>query len=249
MNSEPELILPDWPAPQNVRAVCTTRLGGVSLPPWDSLNLGVHVEDEPGHVQTNRQRVADRLGLASNSFGWLSQVHGTEVATLPAEGVPEADGSITDRPGQVCAILTADCLPVLFCNRSGTRVAAAHAGWRGLCSGILEKVAAGFDEPASELLAWLGPAIGPEHFEVGPEVREAFIGYDSRAAGAFSEHGARPGHFMADIYRLGRQRLESAGIEAVFFNSFCTVADSRRFYSYRRDGQTGRMASLIWLES
>ncbi|MBW7473109.1 peptidoglycan editing factor PgeF [Marinobacter sp. F4218] len=248
MNTEPELIWPEWPAPTKVRAVCTTRQGGESLPPWDSLNLGTHVEDDPHHVEANRRRVADRLSLSTGAFGWLSQVHGTDVVTLPAEGVPVADASVTARPGQVCAILTADCLPVLLCNRAGTRVAAAHAGWRGLCNGVLERVVRCFDEPATELMAWLGPAIGSEHFEVGPEVREAFIARNAGAADAFSQQGARPGHFMADIYRLTRQRLESVGVDAIYGNPLCTVSDSNRFYSYRRDGRTGRMATLIWLD-
>lgn len=249
MTSEPGLILPEWPSPARVRAACTTRLGGVSLPPWDSLNLGMHVDDDARHVEVNRQRVADQLALDASSFGWLSQVHGTDLATLPADGVPVADASTTETPGQVCAILTADCLPVLFCDRAGTRVAAAHAGWRGLCNGVLENVVAAFGGSAGDVMVWLGPAIGPRHFEVGPEVREAFIGREPQAAGAFSENGARPGHFMADIYSLARQRLESAGVDAVFGEPLCTVSDSQRFFSYRRDGQTGRMATMIWLDS
>lgn len=249
MTSELDLILPEWPAPARVRAVSTTRQGGVSLPPWNTLNLGAHVEDDPRHVEANRSRVASELGVASEALGWLSQVHGTDMVTLPAKGVPEADAATTDVPGQVCAILTADCLPVLFCNRSGSRVAAAHAGWRGLCHGVLEAVVTAFREPASDLMAWLGPAIGAEHFEVGPEVREAFMTHDPRAADAFSRRGARPGHYLADIYSLARQRLGAAGVHAVFGEPLCTFSDSRRFYSYRRDGKTGRMASLIWIDS
>lgn len=249
MNSELELVLPEWSAPASVRAACTTRQGGVSLPPWNSLNLGLHVDDDPGHVEINRQRVASRLGIASESIGWLSQVHGTDLVTLPIDGVPSADAATTEQPGQVCAILTADCLPVLFCNRTGTQVAAAHAGWRGLCNGVLEKAVQSFAVPAPEVMAWLGPAIGPRHFEVGPEVREAFMARHSSAAEAFSGHGARPGHFMADIYRLAWQRLEAAGVSAIFSSPLCTVSDAQRFYSYRRDGRTGRMASFIWLDA
>lgn len=248
MSSKLPLIQPEWPAPANVRAACTTRMGGVSKPPWDSLNLGGHVGDVPQHVGVNRKRLADRLALDPGSIGWLSQVHGTGVTELPAEAMPVADASVTDRPGEVCAILTADCLPVLFCNRDGTRVAAAHAGWRGLCDGVLEAVVSRFGASGSDVMAWLGPAIGPRHFEVGPEVREAFVVKNGCASDAFSADGARPGHFMADIYRLARQRLEAAGVHEIYGGTLCTVSDPGRFYSYRRDGRTGRMASLIWLD-
>jgi len=249
MISEQDLILPDWPAPGRVRAVSTTRRGGFSQPPWESLNLGGHVEDDPEHVATNRQRLADTLGLDPASVGWLSQVHGTGLVTLPAEGVPEADAAWTDQVQQVCAILTADCLPVVFCDRAGTQVAAAHAGWRGLCNGVLEQVVDSFQVPAAEILAWLGPAIGPGEFEVGHEVRDAFLAIDPHASEAFSSEGARPGHFMADIYRLARQRLEAAGVSSIYGGDLCTVSDPNRFYSYRRDGRTGRMATLVWLDS
>lgn len=248
MTSELDLIRPDWPAPDRVRAASTTRLGGVSQPPWHSLNLGTHVTDNPQHVTENRARLAGELALEQGAFGWLSQVHGTDLVTLPVDGIPEADASTTTQAGQVCAILTADCLPVLLCDRAGTQVAAAHAGWRGLCAGILEQVIASFAAPAAEIIAWLGPAIGPGQFEVGPEVRDAFMVADARAAEAFSASGARPGHFMADIYCLARQRLEKAGVTAVYGGDLCTASDPQRFYSYRRDGQTGRMATLIWLE-
>ncbi len=248
MISELDLIRPDWPAPDRVRAASTTRLGGVSKPPWHSLNLGIHVQDDAQHVTENRARLASELALEQGVFGWLSQVHGTDLVTLPVDGIPEADASTTTQAGQVCAILTADCLPVLLCDRAGTQVAAAHAGWRGLCAGILEQVIASFAAPAAEIIAWLGPAIGPGQFEVGPEVRDAFMVADARAAEAFSASGARPGHFMADIYCLARQRLENTGVTAVYGGDLCTASDPQRFYSYRRDGQTGRMATLIWLE-
>lgn len=247
VSSEPRLIRPEWPAPANVRAISTTRAGGVSGAPWDSLNLGSHVGDDADHVRENRRRLARALQLEDDAIAWLSQVHGTGLVRLPAPGVPEADAALADQPGQVCAIMTADCLPVLFCNRSGTRVAAAHGGWRGLCDGVLEAVVAGFEEPAGELLAWLGPAIGPGHFEVGPEVRAAFVAQDARADAAFSAQGARPGHCMANIYELARLRLAAAGVTQIYGGSLCTVSDPERFYSYRRDGQTGRMACLIWL--
>ena len=248
MTSELDLIRPDWPAPDRVRAASTTRLGGVSQPPWHSLNLGAHVRDNPQHVTENRARLANELSPEPAAFGWLSQVHGIGLVTLPVDGIPEADASTTTETGQVCAILTADCLPVLLCDRAGTQVAAAHAGWRGLCAGILEQVVASFTAPSAEIIAWLGPAIGPVHFEVGSEVRDAFMEADDRASEAFSTSGARSEHFMADIYCLARQRLETAGVSAVYGGDLCTVSDPQRFYSYRRDGQTGRMATLIWLE-
>lgn len=249
MSSELPLLVPDWPASGRIRAVCTTRVGGVSRKPWDSLNLGDHVGDSPEHVLANRQRLAERLELNAEAFGWLSQVHGTDVVNLPVRNVPVADASTTRIPGQVCVILTADCLPVLFCNRSGTQVAAAHAGWRGLCAGILEKTVSRFEEPGDDILAWLGPAIGPASFEVGPEVRGEFVARDPASAEAFSVEGARPGYFMADIYQLARQRLRALGVTAVYGGGECTLSDSERFFSYRRDGNTGRMASLIWLEA
>ncbi len=247
MNSEIPLIKPDWPAPGRVRAVCSTRLGGVSEAPWDSLNLGSHVGDDPARVQENRQRLATMAGIGPGDIGWLEQVHGTEVASLPVNGVPRADASYTLQAGQACVIMTADCLPVLLCDESGTRVGAAHAGWRSLCGGVLEALVDDMGGKPTELMAWLGPAIGPEHFEVGPEVREAFLRHDPAAASAFSKEGARAGHFMADIYLLARQRLAECGVRQVYGGDFCTVSEPQRFFSYRRDGQTGRMASLIWM--
>lgn len=247
--SELSLIRPDWPAPPNIRAVCTTRLGGVSQPPWASLNLGDHVGDVPDHVRDNRIKLADACGLSVDTFGWLNQVHGTEVVSLSDERarvVPEADASFTRAVGTACSILTADCLPVILCDQNGTTVAAAHAGWRSLCGGVLENLVAGMDLPGNTLLAWLGPAIGPQAFEVGPEVKAAFVAHNPQADIAFSSLGAREGHYMADIYLLARQRLERLGIKQIYGGDFCTVTDSQRFYSYRRDGQTGRMATVIW---
>lgn len=249
MISDQDLIVPDWPAPDGVRAVSTTRRGGVSQPPWASLNLGSHVDDDPECVARNRQHLAATLGLESASVGWLAQVHGTGLVELPADGVPEADAATTVRAGQVCAILTADCLPVLFCDQAGTQVAAAHAGWRGLCNGVLEHVVSRFHSPAGDILAWLGPAIGPRAFEVGPEVRDAFLAEDPHASEAFSSAGARPGHCMANIYLLARRRLEQAGVSRIYGGDLCTVSDPDRFFSYRRDGRTGRLATLVWLSS
>ena len=249
MPTERSFLQPDWPAPAGVRALSTTRLDGTSEGPWQCFNLGDHVGDDPAAVARNRRELAIEAGLEPGNIAWLRQVHGTRVVSL-AEAVPadtEADASITERPGLACAILTADCLPVLFCNLAGTRVGAAHAGWRGLSAGVLEQVVAGLG-PADTLMAWLGPAIGPSHFEVGPEVLDAFLDFDTNSSLAFSARGARPGHFMADIWLLARQRLELAGVTRIFGGGLCTVSDPQRFFSYRRDGQTGRMASLIWLD-
>lgn len=247
MNFEVALIKPDWPAPGRVRAVCSTRLGGVSEAPWDSLNLGSHVGDDPVRVRENRRRLATMAGIGAGSIGWLDQVHGIEVASLPVHGVPRADASHTVQTGHVCVIMTADCLPVLLCDESGTRVGAAHAGWRSLCGGVLEALVNDMGGRPAELMAWLGPAIGPKQFEVGPEVREAFLRHDPAAVSGFSAEGARAGHFMADIYLLARQRLAECGVRQVYGGDFCTVSEPQRFFSYRRDGQTGRMASLIWM--
>ncbi|WP_297797940.1 peptidoglycan editing factor PgeF [uncultured Marinobacter sp.] len=247
MNSDRSVITPDWPAPERVRAVSTTRLGGVSPAPWDSMNLGNHVGDDPQHVQENRQRLAVMAGVDLCNVGWLDQVHGTDVVSLPVAGVPKADASHTGQAGHGCVIMTADCLPVLLCDVSGTRVGAAHAGWRGLCDGVLEALVSDMKGNPAELMAWFGPAIGPRQFEVGTEVREAFLLHDPAAADAFSEQGARAGHYMADIYLLARQRLAASGVSQVYGGDRCTVSEPEAFFSYRRDGQTGRMASMIWL--
>jgi YfiH family protein len=240
-----ELIIPDWPAPARVRAVCTTRDGGVSVAPYASLNLGDHVGDDPVAVSENRSRLRRELRLEEDPC-WLSQVHGTcTVDAATVAGRCEADASFAIEPGRVCAVLTADCLPVLFCDRAGTRVAAAHAGWRGLAGGVLEEAVARLDVPPGELLAWLGPAIGPDAFEVGAEVREAFVTHEAAAAEAFRPSPG--GRWMADLYALARLRLARVGLTAVYGGNLCTWSDPRRFYSYRRDGRTGRQASLVWL--
>lgn len=238
-----QFIKPDWPAPDIVRALVTTRAGGVSRPPCDSLNLGDHVGDDPEAVAENRRRL--RAFLPSEP-GWLRQVHGTTVAIAdnPAEAA-EADAAVAFEPGKVCVVLTADCLPVLFCDRQGTRVAAAHAGWRGLAAGVLEASVAAMQCPPSEILAWLGPAIGPQAFEVGEEVRDIFVREFPETAAAFVP--GQPGKWLADIYALARLRLARAGVHQVYGGGFCTYTDAERFYSYRRDKATGRMASLIWL--
>jgi YfiH family protein len=239
-------IVPDWPAPARVRAMMTTRQGGVSVTPFDSFNPATHVGDTPSAVAENRRRL--RALLPAEPL-WLNQVHGIAVARQGCAGVPEADASVATQANQVCVVLTADCLPVLFCDRAGTVVAAAHAGWRGLAAGVLEAALEGMQVPPGEVLVWLGAAIGPQAFEVGPEVREAFVSQQPKAASAFvtSPSSSAPDRYNADIYRLARIRLAALGVTAVYGGGLCTVNDSQRFYSYRRDRQTGRMASLIWL--
>jgi len=243
--TESQFILPDWPVPANVRAAVTTRTGGASRAPYDSFNLATHVGDDPAAVRENRVRLRTALTLPAEPL-WLKQVHGVAVTDAAHAGTePEADGAFAAQPGAVCAVLTADCLPVLLCNRAGTKVAALHAGWRGLAGGVIEAGVKAMGVPGSELLVWLGPAIGPASFEVGPEVRTAFVQHDAQAAQAF--RAAREGKYLADIYQLARQRLQRLGVAAVYGGGFCTVTERARFFSYRRDGATGRMATLIWL--
>ncbi|MFP5410482.1 MAG: peptidoglycan editing factor PgeF [Gammaproteobacteria bacterium] len=236
------MIRPDWPAPPTVQAGMTTRAGGVSQPPWASLNLGDHVGDDPNHVAANRARLREMLPAEP---GWLRQVHSARVVELGREQNPEADASFTREAGQVCAVLTADCLPVLFCDRAGSVVAAAHAGWRGLANGVLEATVGAMQVPPGEILAWMGAAIGPQAFEVGEEVREAFVARHSEAAAAFAPHA--PGKWLADIYALARIRLGSVGVRSIYGGGRCTLTEAETFYSYRRDGVTGRMAALVWL--
>lgn len=242
---ELELILPDWPAPSNVRAVATTRAGGVSAGPFASLNLGKATEDRPEDVAANRRLLRGRLGL-SREPAWLHQVHGNDVVRADTvDEAPAADAGWTETPGVACAVLVADCLPVLFCDRAGSRVAAAHCGWRGLASDVLETTIDALGVEPGELLAWLGPAIGPDAFEIGPEVRGAFTERWPEMSAAFrSGHGDRS---FCDIYEIARIRLRALGLRDVFGGGFCTVNDPGRFYSFRRDGLTGRMAALAWL--
>jgi YfiH family protein len=241
-------ILPGWPAPPRVRAAFTTRSGGVSAPPFDSLNLGVHVGDDPLAVAENRRRVRQALQLPSEP-AWLRQVHGTRVVDLDAgtpEESPEADASITLRPGAVCAVQVADCLPVLLAHRDGQVIGAAHAGWRGLAGGVLEATVRAMDVPPAELVAWMGPAIGPAAFEVGEEVRAAFVAQDPGAAEAFRPNPR--GRWQADLFQLARARLAALGLVSIHGGGQCTFTARERFFSYRRDGQCGRMAALIWIE-
>jgi len=248
-----EFIRATWDqAPANVGSLMTLRGGGVSAAPYDDgcggggLNLGTHVGDDPACVQHNRRLLRQVLPAEP---AWLSQVHGTRVVDAATAGsIPaSADASIATQPGVVCAVLTADCLPVLLCDRAGHVVGAAHAGWRGLQAGVLERTleamrAAG----ASDILAWLGPAIGPQAFEVGAEVRQAFVEQDVAAGDAFAST-MRIDKYRADIYQLARMRLHNAGVELISGGGRCTVAERESFYSYRRDGVTGRMGSFIWL--
>nr|WP_218179727.1 peptidoglycan editing factor PgeF [Pseudomonas gingeri] len=238
-----DFLIPDWPAPARVRTCVTTRAGGVSLAPFDSLNLGDHVDDDLLAVTENRRRLTDTFAIRP---AWLRQVHGVGVVEADPTLTAEADGSWTRTPGVACTAMTADCLPALFCDRAGTRVAAAHAGWRGLAAGVLEATVDRLDVPASEVLVWLGPAIGPGAFEVGAEVREAFLSTHPETIEAFVP-SVNAGRFMADIYALARLRLAACGITAVHGGGLCTVTDPR-FFSYRRSPRTGRFASLIWLQ-
>jgi polyphenol oxidase len=242
-----ETLLPfDWALPSGVRAAFTTRLGGASQPPWDSFTLGVHVGDAPEHVAANRARLRELLGLPHEP-AWLSQVHGTAVAELDASRPPgtiTADASVTAAAGRACVIMVADCLPVLFAARDGRRIGAAHAGWRGLAAGVLEKTVAALDVAPGELTAWLGPAILQPNFEVGADVRDAFLAGDPGVAHYFVPN-ARD-RWQADLVGLARRRLPAAGVKEICGGEWCTVADPRRFFSHRRDGKGGRMAALIW---
>lgn len=238
-----EWLKADWPAPEWVKTCVTTREGGCSQGAFKGFNLGTHVGDDLNHVLANRAELGRFVGCR---MAWLEQTHSTDVVEAAPGLVEEADASWTSETDVACVIMTADCLPVLFCDRAGTRVAAAHAGWRGLAGGILEETVAALGVPPQELLVWLGPAIGPDAFEVGPEVKGIF---GSAAAAECFKPSINPGRYLADIYQLARLRLQAVGVDAIYGGGLCTVDDPTRFYSYRRDGQTGRFASLIWLDS
>ena len=237
------LIKPDWQLPEGLHAAVTLRSGGVSQGLYASLNPASHVNDAADAVLTNRAMIKQMLALPAEPV-WLQQVHGVDVVKADqVTDLPEADASFTDQSGVVCAVLTADCLPVLFCGDQGAVIGAAHAGWRGLQAGVIEQTIAAMN--CRDLQVWLGPAIGPAHFEVGDEVREAFVSQNPDASVAFS--ATQAGKWLADIYQLARIRLANLGVEQVYGGGLCTVSDAQRFYSYRRDGAaTGRMASLIW---
>lgn len=240
-------IVPDWPAPTHIKAVTTLRSDGVSEAPFSSWNLARHVDDKPVHVDRNRTLLSERLSLPDEPF-WLEQVHGTRVLTVAGADASDrqADGSYTHERGRVCVVLTADCLPLLLCNRAGTEVAAVHAGWKGLADGVIEAALRCFQSPAQDLLVWLGPAIGPQVFEVGAEVREVFLHKTEQADAAFTALGGNK--YLANIYELARQRLQQYGVHAVFGGQHCSFSEDALFYSYRRERVTGRMASLIWIE-
>lgn len=246
-------ILPEWPVPKNVRALTTTRLGGVSTFPYDSFNLGSHVGDSPCHVQQNRNKLAAACDLPSNRLQWLHQVHGTVACEAQSDGVVrEADACYTRIRHTVCVIMTADCLPILFCDKLGRQVAAVHAGWRGLATGVIEATLATFPKPLN-VSAWLGPAIGPSAFEVGHDVIDAFTSQSmpddflQLTKQAFIPHDSTHGKWLADLCLLARIRLQLSGVTEIYGGGYCTWRDKTQFYSYRRSGVTGRMASLIWL--
>ena len=244
-------LIPDWPAPANVKALCTTRAGGVSVGPYEGLNLGLHVGDAPADVLRNRAVLRDAIGVRPV---FLQQVHGTDVLALDSQGGGPQDGAVADAciataPGVACTIMVADCLPVLFADAGGARVAAAHAGWRGLAAGVLERTLVQFDVESP--VVWLGPCIGPSAFEVGDEVRAAFSASSPEAADCFRATG-KPGKWWADLPALARQRLRAAGVLAIHGNdgsdAWCTVRSPLRFFSHRRDGVSGRFAACIWLD-
>lgn len=238
------VIAADWPAPPGVAAGCSLRQGGLSQGPYDSLNLAMHVGDASGHVIDNRRLLADKCAFPAEP-GWLNQVHGNRVVLEEqADATPEADAAYTSEAGRVCVVMTADCLPVTIASDDGQEVAIAHAGWRGLERGVIEATIAAFNAAPASLLAWLGPAISRHAFEVGEEVRAAFLAHTAEAATCFSENDR--GRWQADLYGLARQRLAAAGITRVFGGEFCTYSDPDRFFSYRRDGQCGRMASFVF---
>ena len=256
--SELQLLTPNWPAPENVHAYSTTRLYGVSEAEFSGLNLALHVGDQPEAVHQNRQTLSGYLNLPDDPY-WLNQVHqATAVNTAEQikQATPDADASFSTSKNQVCVVMTADCLPVLICNRNGNKVAAAHAGWRGLAEGVIESTITELQEAPEQLLVWLGPAIGAQSFEVGEEVKQAFISKFEKAnltqqnseqlESSFIEN--KPGHYLADMYQLARLTLSLIGVEAVYGGEYCTFSDANHFYSFRRDGKTGRQASLIWFE-
>lgn len=242
-------IYPDWPAPANVHALSTTRQGGFSHAPYDSLNLGGRVGDDSEMVRQNRRLLQTAAALPSEPK-WVRQTHSTRVLELELAGdysEIEADGAYTTQANCVSVMLTADCLPILFCSQQGDEVAAAHAGWRGLCQGIIEQTVAKFTCPAEQILAWFGPAIGPTKFEVGAEVKAQFEAVDAQASAAFLLHNVAEQKYLADLYRLAQQRLQALGVRKIYGGRYCTYSDTARFFSYRRAAQTGRIASLIWL--
>lgn len=244
-----QVVRPDWSVNTRVKAFVTTRRGGLSVKPYDSFNLATHVGDDLRVVMENRKKLKHHLELPAEP-GWLEQVHGTEVTRNLDEQGSCADASYANQPGRVCVVLTADCLPVFFASKSGREVAVAHAGWKGLLNGVIENTLQSFEAEPNEIDAWLGPAIGPAKFEVGEEVLRAFVAkagkHELATIEAFQELSSTK--WLADIYTLAKIRLKAKGIENIGGGQYCTVTDEDLFYSYRRDGKTGRMASLIWID-
>ncbi len=247
-----QIIRPSWDIPKHIQAFTTLRTGGESLPPFDSLNLGDHVGDDPNAVTKNRNQLFSTLFLSHNLVNqpvYLTQTHSTRVITLPYFNDDlDADAVYTNQSNQVCLVMTADCLPVLFCNKEGTEVAAAHAGWRGLCDGVLEETVKKFNSPTSEITVWLGPAISQNAFQVGKDVREQFCEVDPQAITCFKADPNEKEKYFADLYQLATQRLNKLGITQISGGVHCTYTEQDKFFSYRRDGQTGRMATLIWIK-
>lgn len=248
-----QVITPDWPAPDNIVALTTTRICGVSLAPFDGFNVAAHVNDNAASVEANRQALLNYCeGL--QKVQWLNQIHSANVVTAGAESCPDADASITTEPALACAVMTADCLPLIVCDKHGHQVAAAHAGWRGLASGVIDNTVAQFSASESELMVWLGPAISQANFEVGEEILQQFLAAfetkdQDKVHQAFQPNIHREGHYFADLYQLARIRFNALGITNIYGGNFCSFDDSQRFYSYRRDGQTGRMVTLIYKHS
>lgn len=245
MKAPYDWIVPDWPAPARVKALITTRNGGVSTGPHASFNLGLRAGDDPAHVEANRAQL--RALLPADPV-WLKQVHGNRAIEADRITHPvEADAAYTHGAGIVCAVMVADCMPVLLCDSSATAVGIAHAGWRGLSAGVIENTIAAMNVRAHDLIAYLGPAIGPAAFEVGADVRDAFLAADRAAGSAFQPY--REGKWLADLFSLARRRLNACGVGRIYGGGICTYSDAARFYSYRRDKSTGRMAALIWLNA
>ena len=245
MDIHTDCIVPDWPAPAHVHALVTTRAGGVSSGPYASLNLGLRTDDDPAAVAENRARLQQLLPQAPR---WLAQVHGSTVVDADQlTDVPPADASVARLPGTVCAIMIADCLPVLLTDTAGTCVGAAHAGWRGLAGGVIANTIARLPAAPADLMAWIGPGIGPAAFEVGDDVLEAFCAIAPERRAAFRPH--KPGKWLCDLPALARDALRRAGVTRIHGGDLCTYTDPQRFYSYRRDGVTGRMTALIWRET
>ncbi|MEH6911059.1 MAG: peptidoglycan editing factor PgeF [Oceanicoccus sp.] len=252
--SLPFAIYPDWPVPDNIVAFSSLRKGaGVSQFPYEQFNLAAHVGDDPDIVKSNRM-ILNQSCEGLDHITWLNQVHGTRVVTAGEENNPVADGCISSAPGVGCAVMTADCLPVILCDQYGQQIAAVHAGWRGLAAGVVEEAIAQFAADAADILVWLGPAIGPENFEVGEDVRQSFLDAASttekrKISSAFVKHGSKKNHFFSDLYQIARIRLNAMSVTKVYGGGLCTYADPDRFYSYRRDGVTGRMVTMIYKKS